>query len=430
MGRAFIAIQFGTITNRPMTWLSQHPSGPFIVGPARFIDYLDGNTGGLKEPRLLARLSLRQRTMNVERVEVDGPEGGEAGGEAEVAELLLGSLPALSPVGGHDEDVVLQQRPRPRAAVRRGDAGVGAGEGLGAGGVEDGLVEEGPGADERILVVLQNDAPEPEGLPPPPGTRVRPTAVSEKRRGEGEDDPVCSEKTPREARRRRRRSRTEGSGWPAGRRSAAASGALAPPAQSLAGTPRRMTAVSAMGTEIMLASSIIASLASAGDSSPSPPPPIFQTLTHSDIHKKKTREDRQKWKKKKNEEAAAELLFPLFPEQSFVQQNFAFSISFIPFPTVFPQLYITEYARTTSAIGARHSGHLPPLRISSFAHFEQVHMCPHLSPSPNGFYKYIRQKRLEISNIKVSDMFSCEADLYNRESICASQHTQQVPFLT
>nr|XP_015627176.2 uncharacterized protein LOC4331199 [Oryza sativa Japonica Group] len=33
MGRAFIAIQFGTITNRPMTWLSQHPSGPFIVGP-------------------------------------------------------------------------------------------------------------------------------------------------------------------------------------------------------------------------------------------------------------------------------------------------------------------------------------------------------------------------------------------------------------
>uniref|UniRef100_A0A0D3FC94 Uncharacterized protein n=1 Tax=Oryza barthii TaxID=65489 RepID=A0A0D3FC94_9ORYZ len=192
-----------------------------------------------------------------------------------------------------------------------------------------------------------------------------------------------------------------------------------------------MTAVSAMGTEIMLASSIIASLASAGDSSPSPPPPIFQTLTHSDIHKKKTREDRQKWKKKKNEEeAAAELLFPLFPEQSFVQQNFAFSISFIPLPTVFPQLYITEYARTTSAIGARHSGHLPPLRISSFAHFEQVHMCPHLPPSPNGFYKYIRQKRLEISNIKVSDMFSCEADLYNRESICASQHTQQVPFLT
>uniref|UniRef100_A0A0E0CTB7 Uncharacterized protein n=1 Tax=Oryza meridionalis TaxID=40149 RepID=A0A0E0CTB7_9ORYZ len=38
----------------------------------------------------------------------------------------------------------------------RGDAGVGAGEGLGAGGVEDGLVEEGPGADERVLVVLQN----------------------------------------------------------------------------------------------------------------------------------------------------------------------------------------------------------------------------------------------------------------------------------
>jgi hypothetical protein len=41
-------------------------------------------------------------------------------------------------------------------------------------------------------------------------------------------------------------------------------------------------------------------------------------------------------------------------------------------------IYITEYARTTSTIGARQSGHLPPVRTSSFAHFEQVHMCPHL----------------------------------------------------
>lgn len=37
-----------------------------------------------------------------------------------------------------------------------------------------------------------------------------------------------------------------------------------------------------------------------------------------------------------------------------------------------------EYARTTSTIGARHKGHLPPPRINSLAHFEHVHMCPHL----------------------------------------------------
>jgi hypothetical protein len=37
-----------------------------------------------------------------------------------------------------------------------------------------------------------------------------------------------------------------------------------------------------------------------------------------------------------------------------------------------------EYARTTSTIGARHNGHLPPPRINSLAHFEHVHMCPHL----------------------------------------------------
>lgn len=55
----------------------------------------------------------------IEGVEIDGSEGGEACGvDAEVAELLLGALPPLRPVGGHDEDVVLQQRPRPGAAVR------------------------------------------------------------------------------------------------------------------------------------------------------------------------------------------------------------------------------------------------------------------------------------------------------------------------
>ena len=46
-----------------------------------------------------------------------GPD--RPGGEAELPELLLGPLPPLRPVGGHDEDVVLQQRPRPRAGVGR-----------------------------------------------------------------------------------------------------------------------------------------------------------------------------------------------------------------------------------------------------------------------------------------------------------------------
>lgn len=32
----------------------------------------------------------------------------------------------------------------------------------------------------------------------------------------------------------------------------------------------------------------------------------------------------------------------------------------------------------TSTIGARHNGHLPPPRTNSLAHFEQVHMWPHL----------------------------------------------------
>jgi hypothetical protein len=44
-------------------------------------------------------------------------------------------------------------------------------------------------------------------------------------------------------------------------------GALAPPAHTAAGTPSRITAASAIGTDTMFASSIIASLASAGDMS-------------------------------------------------------------------------------------------------------------------------------------------------------------------
>uniref|UniRef100_I1PB71 Uncharacterized protein n=1 Tax=Oryza glaberrima TaxID=4538 RepID=I1PB71_ORYGL len=180
-------------------------------------------------------------------------------------ELLLGALPALSPVGGHDEDVILQQRPRPRAAVRRvrhhrlaGEgAGVGAGEGLGAGGVEDGLVEEGPGVDELVLVVLQHVV------------------------GVG-----------------------RGGGAPAGRDEGAADGGE---------------------REAARGGGVLGEDAAGGEEAE-------EALEDGERgHKKKTREDRQKWKEKNNEEeAAAELLFPPFPEQSFVQQNFAFSISLFP----------------------------------------------------------------------------------------------------
>lgn len=58
---------------------------------------------------------------------------------------------------------------------------------------------------------------------------------------------------------------------------------------------------------------------------------------------------------------------------------------FLSYWLYLPPPYITEYARTTSTMGARQSGHLPPLRTSSFAHFEQVHMCPHLPSSPERF---------------------------------------------
>lgn len=51
--------------------------------------------------------------------------------------------------------------------------------------------------------------------------------------------------------------------------------------------------------------------------------------------------------------------------------------SSFPCPLNYP-FYSMEYARTTSTIGARHKGHLPPLRTNSLAHFEHVHMCPHL----------------------------------------------------
>lgn len=60
----------------------------------------------------------------------------------------------------------------------------------------------------------------------------------------------------------------------------------------------------------------------------------------------------------------------------------------------FTCLYNIEYARITSTIGARHNGHLPPPRTNSFAHFEQVHMCPHLQRAFNFLFpqKGIEQK--------------------------------------
>ena len=55
------------------------------------------------------------------------------------------------------------------------------------------------------------------------------------------------------------------------------------------------------------------------------------------------------------------------------------NITCIPLsPWRLPCIYMMKYARITSIMGARHSGHFPPPRTNSFAHFEHVHMCPHL----------------------------------------------------
>lgn len=40
----------------------------------------------------------------------------------------------------------------------------------------------------------------------------------------------------------------------------------------------------------------------------------------------------------------------------------------------------------TSTIGARHSGHLPTPWSNSLAHFEQVHICPHLTVRARKIY--------------------------------------------
>jgi len=78
-----------------------------------------GKKGKHKSDPLKDRLgSLAVLEDSVEWVEVDGAESGEAGGEAEAAELVLGALSPLRPVGGHDEDVVLEQGPGPGAGVR------------------------------------------------------------------------------------------------------------------------------------------------------------------------------------------------------------------------------------------------------------------------------------------------------------------------
>jgi hypothetical protein len=83
---------------------------------------------------------------------------------------------------------------------------------------------------------------------------------------------------------------------------------------------------------------------------------------------------------KKNEENGG-----LFSSSGFLAAKLHLASTYSLPHYIFSPLYITEYVRTTSTIGARQSGHLPPVCTSSFAHFEQVHMCPHLPPSPKGF---------------------------------------------
>lgn len=61
--------------------------------------------------------SLLVLNHGVERVQVDGPEGGESSDAAELPELLLGAFSSLRPVDRHHKDVALQQRPRPPTVV-------------------------------------------------------------------------------------------------------------------------------------------------------------------------------------------------------------------------------------------------------------------------------------------------------------------------
>lgn len=62
-----------------------------------------------------------------------------------------------------------------------------------------------------------------------------------------------------------------------------------------------------------------------------------------------------------------------------------------------------EYARITSTIGARQSGHFPPPRTNSFAHFEQVHMCPHLHPETKKKGKGDTQRRVYYKTIVIQN---------------------------
>lgn len=123
-------------------------------------------------------------------------------------------------------------------------------------------------------------------------------------------------------------------------------------------------------------------------------PIIHNALLVSSIFNQK---DKEKGKKKEgtihtletHERSLAQKLFPLkcqgtsIGSFSLSQPYHSYSLTFLISLLFFPchlafNFYSMEYARITSTIGARHNGHFPPPRTNSFAHFEQVHMCPHL----------------------------------------------------
>ena len=100
-------------------WFKEHDSLFLITSMlfdstvTRKLKWKERKTQGMDQVESLVVLE-----DGIEWVEVDGAESGEAGGEAEAAELVLGALSPQRPVGGHDEDVVLEQGPGPGAGVR------------------------------------------------------------------------------------------------------------------------------------------------------------------------------------------------------------------------------------------------------------------------------------------------------------------------
>ena len=60
--------------------------------------------------------------------------------------------------------------------------------------------------------------------------------------------------------------------------------------------------------------------------------------------------------------------------------------------------HIMQYARITSIIGARQSGHFPTPWSNSLAHFEQVHICPHLRVSSRQCRGYCSDNIFEINS--------------------------------